>query len=160
MSQLHEAFDAEKYPGDDDILHCSYDKRWGGTLDGPCRECAEVVQYFRGKGQYGHNSKQLGWVSYGLVSFTPEAFIYWLPSFIEVAALIPKEADSVSESLEFRFESVDSKEWQDSHIGNLNTHQLTAVKEFFLIQRVRKEVDEETLKSITLTLKKFNDKSS
>ena len=160
MSELHEAFDAEKYPGDENILHCSYDKHWGGTLDGPCRECVEVVQYFRGKDQYGHNPKHLGWVSFGLVSFTPEAFIYWLPSFIEVAALIPKEADSVSESLEFRFESVESKEWQDSHIGKLNTQQLAAVKEFFLIQSARKEVDKETLTSILLTLDKFNDKNS
>jgi hypothetical protein len=158
LNQLHAAFDSEDCPKIEDIIHCSYDKRWGGTLDGPCRECSEVVDYFNGKGQYQHNPIRLGWVAFGLNSFTPEAFIYWLPAFIEAAILHPKEADSALESLEFRFESLDSVEWQDSHIGKLSRDQLDVLKNFFQLQhRNRKnEVDQKVLQNIMATLEKYS----
>ena len=160
LIRLHETFDTEEFPGNENIIHCSHDKRWGGTLDGPCRECSEVVEYFKGKGQYQHNPVQLSWVAFGLSPFTTEAFVYWLPSFIEAVMLHPNEADGAAESLEFRFESLDSEEWQNSHIGKLSQKQLGVLKEFFLIQRERRELDEEAFTNIMATLGKYASKSS
>ncbi len=158
LNQLHDAFDSDNYPGDENIVHCSYDKRWGGTLDGPCRECSEVVDYFDGKGQYQHNPKELGWVAFGLKPFTPKAFIYWLPAFIEAALLHPKEVDRVLESLEFRFESLESEEWQDSHIGKLSQAQLDVVRNFFQLQS--KNSGDKVIKNIMATLDKYVAKCS
>ena len=160
IKEVYSAFQGIAYPGDKNIIHCTYDKEWGGTLDGPCRECSEVVEYFRGKGQYGHNPKELGWVAFGLVPFTPEAFSYWLPAFIEASVLHPKDADSVTESLEFRFESLESEEWQKSHIGKLSKAQLDVIGKFFSILKDRQEIDKVEYVSTMVTLSKFYGESS
>ncbi|MCU7837121.1 MAG: hypothetical protein KZQ83_17985 [gamma proteobacterium symbiont of Taylorina sp.] len=158
ISELREAFKREVYPGEKDILHCSYDKAWGGTLDGPCRECSEVVSYFKNMGQYGHPPRKLGWVAFGLTKLTPEAFAFWLPSFIETSVLYGVEADSVIESLEFRFESLESKEWQDSHIGKLSKEQLIVIKKFFSLSLEKNLTDDDLYNSSICTLEYYEKK--
>jgi hypothetical protein len=159
LDQLHSAFDSERRPGNEDIVHCSYDKRWGGTLDGPCRECSEVVEYFADKGQYQHDPVQLGWVAFGLAPFTPEAFVYWLPGFLEAVVLHSRHAGGVAESLEFRFESTETEGWQQSHIGKLSRDQLDVLKTFFRLQRARNEIDEEVFGNVIETLNEFSAKN-
>jgi len=51
----------------------------------------------------GHIPGELGWMSFALAVFTPEAFSYWLPAFLEGAIIDPDEGWSVVESLLFRF---------------------------------------------------------
>jgi hypothetical protein len=155
LIQLRNAFKSVPYPGDDHIVHCSYDKEWGGSIDGPCVECSEVVQYFRGKPQLGHDPKDLSWVAFGLQAFTPQAFCYWLPSFIEAAILHPQDAWGAVESIEFRFQSNESEAWQSAHIGSLNTVQLDFMARFFERQRDCKEISEKENFTFQNTLQKF-----
>jgi hypothetical protein len=137
IARIEEAFAKVPYPGDEHILHCSYDKQWGGTLNGPCRECAEAIQYFKGKGQMAHVPGELGWMSFALASFTPEAFSYWLPAFLEVAISNPEEGWSVAESLLFRFQSLQSKQWQIERFKKLSNEQLNVVEDYFELEKER-----------------------
>jgi hypothetical protein len=137
VTRIKEAFAKVPYPGDEHILHCSYDKQWGGTLDGPCRECGEAIEYFKTKRQMAHVPGELGWMSFALASFTPEAFFYWLPAFLEVAIIDPEEGWSVSESLLFRFQSLESEQWQTERFKKLSNEQLKVVKDYFELVRER-----------------------
>ena len=128
---VRSAFATVSYPGDEDIVHCEYDRRWGGTLGGPCRECAEIVDFFRERATKGHRAAQLSWTRHALKPFTPAAFRYWLPTFINAALSKSEYAGNIRESIEFRFNSRESIEWQDEHIGVLTKTQLEAVEAYF-----------------------------
>src|SRR5262245_16053555 len=104
IHDIYEAFSNRKYPGDNEIVHCEYDARWGGTLHGPCRECKEA--------------------------FAPYAFLFWLPSFLAAAVRDPREADIVLDSLEFRFRPPrDAAEiqWQKSRLPLLSDREIDVV---------------------------------
>lgn len=58
------AFSDVPYPGDENIVPRSYDRRWGGSLLGPCRECQEVVEYSVGKKSYDHDSELISGVAF------------------------------------------------------------------------------------------------
>jgi hypothetical protein len=49
IGTISTAFESRRYPGDESISRCTYDKRNGGTYDGPCWECQEMAEYFKGK---------------------------------------------------------------------------------------------------------------
>jgi len=49
FSQIQSAFAKRPHPGDENITHCSYETKNGGTLDGPCWECEEMSNFFRRK---------------------------------------------------------------------------------------------------------------
>ncbi len=135
MARIKEAFAKVSYPGDEHIVHCSYDKRWGGSLNGPCRECGEAIEYFKGKGQMAHVPEELGWMSFALASFTPEAFSYWLPAFLEVAISSPEE--ECSESLLFRFQSVQSEQWKRERFKKLSNEQIKVMEDYFELKKER-----------------------
>jgi hypothetical protein len=137
IARIAKAFSQVSYPGDEHIVHCSYDKQWGGTLDGPCRECGEAIDYFKGKRQKAHIPAELGWMSFALAVFTPEAFSYWLPSFLEVAIIDPDEGGSVFESLLFRFQSLESIQWQTERFKKLTDEQLKVVEDYFELEKER-----------------------
>jgi hypothetical protein len=143
LAQIKEAFENVAYPGDEHIVHCLYDKRWGGTLDGPCRECGEAIEYFKGKGQRAHVPEELSWVSFALASFTPEAFFYWLPAFLEVAII--DHANLVGDSLLFRFQSLESEQWQTERFKRLTDEQLKAVEDYFEFDNERQLRGAETI---------------
>ena len=73
-------------------------------------------------------------MSFALASFTPEAFFYWLPAFLEVAIIDPEEGWSVSESLLFRFQSLESEQWQTERFTKLCNEQLKVVKDYFELE--------------------------
>lgn len=132
---IREAFAAVPYPGDEHIVHCEFDKRWGGSMDGPCRECAEVVELLRRVRVLRRKPEDLSYVSFALASVTDEAFAYLLPVFLIAALESPKEAGGVLESLEFRL-APDSDSADSSRISRrlamLSVPQLEAVKSYFL----------------------------
>ena len=68
---------------------------------------------------------------HALKPFTPAAFRYWLPTFINAALSKSEYAGNIRESIEFRFNSRESIEWQDEHIGVLTKTQLEAVEAYF-----------------------------
>ena len=99
IAQVEAAFAGTAYPGDADIVHCAYDKHWGGELDGPCRECAEVVDAFRGMPSVGVPTATVRSVSFALKSFSDAAFVYWLPSYLIAGLVSPAEADLALDSV-------------------------------------------------------------
>jgi hypothetical protein len=131
LRRVYDAFADTVYPGDEDIIHCEYDELWGGTLDGPCRECDEVVEFFCGSGNRSLDPVGLDWVAFGLASFTKEAFHFWLPAFIEAAILHPEECSHVSESLQFRFALRFGDERYAERLSVLSEHQFDAVAMYF-----------------------------
>jgi len=131
---VQDAFAAETYPGDNHIVDCEYDREWGGTLDGPCRECSEVVNYFCERPNKRHGIEKVNGVRFALHPFTPAAFRYWLPTFIGLALSSSEYAGNIRESIEFRFDSSEATQWQDEHIGTLTKKQLEAVEAYFKFQ--------------------------
>jgi hypothetical protein len=126
IRQIYQAFRARSYPGDDDIVRCEYDRRWGGSWDGPCRECSEVADYFRGKGNKALEVDKLAFLSFGLIHMSDAAFLFWLPSYL--AAGIRATSDSnVLEGLEFRFfppRTSASERWQHDRLPLLSAEEL------------------------------------
>ncbi|MCR9104470.1 MAG: hypothetical protein NXI15_04195 [Gammaproteobacteria bacterium] len=131
FSKCKITFTERQYPGDENIVHCTYDKKYGGEFDGPCRECTEVVEVFTGKPKFGNKHNWMLGSEFGLASITPQAFFYYLPSAIEMVLHGLDRTGSVAETLEFRFRGLDSEEWQNSHIGGLTDSELDCVKAYF-----------------------------
>jgi hypothetical protein len=133
IQQTYRAFRAHAYPGDDAIMRCEYDRRWGGSLDGPCRECSEVADYFRGKGNKALGVRALSFVSFGLVNMSDAAFLFWLPSYL-VAGIRAQPSYTVLEGLEFRFRKPQSDaeaKWQEARIPLLSREELAATVRAF-----------------------------
>jgi hypothetical protein len=154
------AFLAVPYPGDEHIVHCEYDRRWGGTLDGPCRECAEIVDYFRARATKGHHAGQLSFLRHALKPFTPAAFCYWLPTFINSALSKSEYAGNIKESIEFRFESSESIQWQDQHIGALTKQQLRAIESYFEFQLDQPSEHKPFVEDCLRTISRYNSMES
>jgi len=149
------AFADEQYPGDENIVHCEYDHQWGGTLNGPCRECSEVVNYFRKKSNKRHRIEKVSWVRFALHPFTPAAFRYWLPSFITLALTSSEYAAGIRESIGFRFESEEDRRWQDEHIGALSKKQLEAVETYFEFQLTQPSEYEPSVQDCLRTVRRY-----
>lgn len=133
IHQIYLAFGARSYPGDDEIMRCEYDRRWGGGLDGPCRECSEVADYFRGKGNKRLGVKGLSFLSFGLMHMSDEAFLFWLPSYL-VAGIRASPSYNVLEGLEFRFRAPQTHKearWQHDRISLLSQQELAATVRAF-----------------------------
>jgi hypothetical protein len=157
IRDIYAAFSHRKYPGDDEIVHCEYDARWGGTLQGPCRECKEVVDYFKRKDNRRLAAHKLRGISFGLFSLAPQAFLFWLPSFLAAAVRDPREADMVLGSLEFRFRpprgSAEAR-WQKTRLPLLSERQIDVVIRCFQYLRERGLMDTRTISSIIDVLNK------
>jgi hypothetical protein len=149
------AFAAETYPGDNHIVHCEYDREWGGTLDGPCRECSEVVDYFHGRSRKRHRIEKVHWVKFALRPFTPAAFRYWLPTFITLALSSSEYAGGIGESIEFRFDSSEATQWQDDHIGTLKREQLEALEAYFKFQYTQPSEHKPSVEDCLRTISRY-----
>src|SRR3712207_3702286 len=94
---IREAFAAVPYPGDENVVHCEFDMRWGGSMDGPCRECTEVLDFVRRVRVLRRKPNDLSYMSFALASVTDEAFVYLLPVFLTAALESPQQAGGVLE---------------------------------------------------------------
>jgi hypothetical protein len=157
IRDIYAAFSNRRYPGDNEIVHCEYDARWGGKLPGPCRECSEVVDYFKGKSNRRLAARKLRGISFALFTLAPQAFLFWLPSFLAAAVRDPREADVVLGSLEFRFrpprDSVEAR-WQKTRLPLLSESQIDVVNRCFQHLCERELMDTRTLSSIVDVLNK------
>jgi hypothetical protein len=109
IARIEAAFSGVPYPGDFQIVRCEYDKAWGGSQDGPCPECAEVVSGFAGENQFHVAPGKLSWLSFSLKSFSDGAFLYWLPAFLIAGATHPTEAGMAIDSVAHVFTPVASQ---------------------------------------------------
>ncbi|MEP6662647.1 MAG: DUF6714 family protein [Verrucomicrobiota bacterium] len=91
---IQAAFDAVPYPGDHNIIHCSYN----------CRLCQEVVEYFKGKGQSDHSIEELRDHHIALSLFTPAAFQYFLPAFMLASLESYDQIHLLPDSIRFHFD--------------------------------------------------------
>ena len=136
VADIEEAFADAAYPGDNDIVRCEHDKRWGGTLPGPCMECSEVVDEFRGTNNRGQHAAKLRGVAFALKSFSDAAFVYWLPSFLIAAVTDPHEADFAIDSITEVFTPPEAAAERRVRFraGVLSGRQLHAVERYFRYQ--------------------------
>src|SRR4029434_5971924 len=49
VEHIRDAFSWRPYPGDDNLVGCRHDKRYGGDSDGPCASCVALRSDLRGK---------------------------------------------------------------------------------------------------------------
>src|ERR1700704_1977985 len=91
---IEEAFAGVDYPGDGNITRCPYN----------CTECTRVALYFKGKGQAGHNEEDLRAFHVALSLFTPEAFQYFLPSFMVMSLNSYEKGAIIPDAIRFHFE--------------------------------------------------------
>ncbi|MCX7885659.1 MAG: hypothetical protein N3B01_00170 [Verrucomicrobiae bacterium] len=67
---IETAFENVSYPGDANIIRCS------------CYLCRAAAKYFRGTRWQTHTLKRLCEYQLAISSFTPEAFLYFLPAYM------------------------------------------------------------------------------
>jgi hypothetical protein len=91
---IEAAFADVSYPGDSNITKCPYN----------CAECTRVALYFKGKGQDGHAEEDLRANHVALSLFTPEAFHYFLPSFMLMSLNSYEKGDIIPDAIRFHFE--------------------------------------------------------
>lgn len=111
IADIEAAFRSRAQPTADNITRCSYDKRNGGELDGPCYECAEMAEFFAGKDWTQLTATDLFQNGQADGLFTVEAYCYFLPAFLSTALTDPKELDVCCEHLEYRFGAKPDDSW-------------------------------------------------
>jgi hypothetical protein len=131
LEKVRGAFVEAERPNREDIIHCDFDRSHGGVLHGPCAECLEVIEFFDTRPNSGLSPEAVSDVAFGLASFTPSAFRYWLPAFVEVALINSDEGWRARESLEFRFQSLESEAWQAARFAILGREELSAMRCYF-----------------------------
>lgn len=103
VGQITQAFAWRPYPGDDNIVRCTYEKRHGGTLDGPCGECAELREYFCGKSWRNLKADELRYYGQTDFLFSVKGYCFFLPAYLIAAIDEPDNLDVCVEYLTFRF---------------------------------------------------------
>lgn len=103
IGDIAAAFRDRVQPAADNITRCSYEKRYGGELDGPCYECAEMAEFFADKSWADLSARELFENGKYDVLFTVEAYCYLLPAYLSTALTDPHELDVCLEHLEYRF---------------------------------------------------------
>src|SRR5579862_6719575 len=91
---IEEAFASVPYPGDENITRCPY----------RCAECSRVAAYFKGKTWSDHKAEDLRAYHMALSLFTPEAFQYFLPSFMLVSMDAYEKGDLIPDAIRLHFE--------------------------------------------------------
>ena len=91
---IKSAFATVPYPGDTNITRCPY----------RCRPCQEIADYFKGKTWEGHAIEDLRDHHTALSLFTPEAFHYFLPTYMLASLEANDIINILPDSIRFHFE--------------------------------------------------------
>lgn len=91
---IAEAFAGVPYPGDNNITRCPYN----------CSECRRMAEFFKGRESTGYTLEELREHHVALSLFTPEAFHFFLPAFMEVSVDKYEKGDVIPDSIRFHFE--------------------------------------------------------
>ncbi|MEO6034115.1 MAG: DUF6714 family protein [Verrucomicrobiota bacterium] len=110
------------YPGDSNITHCPYH----------CRPCQEIADYFKSKTWEGHLVEDLRDHHTALSLFTPEAFQYFLPTFM--LASLDSYDDKVNilpDAIRFDFEfNLDHRDYFLVRVNRFSAAQRKVIVEF------------------------------
>ncbi len=119
---IQTAFSEVPYPGDNNIIHCSYN----------CRPCQEIIDYFKGKTQSGHSVEDLRDHHTALSLFTPEAFQFFLPAYM-LASLESYDAiHLLPDSIRFHFDfNLEHRDHFRIRLEHFSPSQREVIIEFF-----------------------------
>ena len=76
-------------------------------------------------------------MAFALHSFSPEAFLYWLPAFLIACVEDPDEASQAIDSVEYRFRAPTTPQedvWQAARLPRLSEEQLAVLVAYFEYQ--------------------------
>lgn len=135
VSQIENAFADRAYPGDENITHCTYDKKYGGQFDGPCPECRGMSAFFRAKSWKQLRAAELRRYGQPVAQFTIKAYCYLLPAYMIASLREPEDLDVCVDVLTYRLGPKPDYEFgQDELRGTLAElcrAELSAALEYF-----------------------------
>lgn len=139
IQMIAEAFKDRLRPCDDDITHCSYDTKYGGSYEGPCWECEQMAEYFRGRSWRDLSAEELRVNGQADCLFTVEAYCYFLPAYLIAAVRNPDELDVCVGRLAYRFGAERTEEYRahrlDLILNQLSDREVEAVLAYFVFAR-------------------------
>lgn len=139
IQMIEEAFKDRLRPGDDDITHCSYDTKYGGGYDGPCWECEDMAEYFRGRSWRDLSALELRVKGQTECLFTVEAYCYFLPAYLTVAVRNSDELDVCVGHLAYQFGADRTQEYTAHRLelilNELSNREVEAVLAYFVFSR-------------------------
>lgn len=144
VATISTGFESRRYPGDDNITHCAYDKRNGGAYESPCWECQEMAEYFKGKSWRELSGHELRRYGDNDALFTVTAYCYFLPAHLVAAIREPEDLDDCVDHLTYRFSPKVDEEWGQQRLAligtELTTGEIRVLLEYFQFA-LRKERD-------------------
>ena len=118
---IQAAFADVPYPGDNNITHCPYH----------CRPCQEIADYFKGKTWEGHSEEELRDHHTALSLFTPEAFQYFLPTFMLASLESYDKVHILPDAIRFDFEfNLDHRDYFLVRVNRFTAAQRNVIIEF------------------------------
>ena len=115
------AFADVPYPGDNNITHCPYH----------CRPCQEIADYFKGRTWEGHSVEELRDHHTALSLFTPEAFQYFLPTFMLASLDSYDKVNILPDAIRFDFEfNLDHRDYFLVRVNRFSPGQRNVIIEF------------------------------
>ena len=115
------AFANVPYPGDNEITRCPY----------RCRPCQEIADYFKGTTWDSHQIDDLRDHHTALSLFTPEAFHYFLPTFMLAALEAHDIVHILPDAIRFPFEfNLDHRDYFPVRFTKFSEEQRKVIIEF------------------------------
>jgi len=99
IDEIASAFPLEPIPVEDDLTHCSHEKRYGGAYGGPCDDCSEIAEFFAGKRWNQPTVLEYRRFCDAITLMTQEAFNYYLPGWMTASLIHCEDADVVPDYL-------------------------------------------------------------
>lgn len=119
IALIDDAFDKRPRPDDWDITHCTYDKKYGGSFNGPCGECARMSAFFKGKSWRHLTGKELHREGQSAGLFTVPAYCYFLPAFLIAAIREREDADVCVDHLAYTFGPKSDNKWATDRAAHI-----------------------------------------
>lgn len=132
IDEIAAAFPLEPIPAEDDLTHCTYEKRYGGTYGGPCDDCSEIAEFFAGKRWNEPTVLEYRRFCDAITLMTQNAFNYYLPGWLTASLIHCEDADVVPDYLLYAMSGaagIDEARIERCYY-TLNVKQLLCVKRF------------------------------
>ena len=141
VSRIRQAFSTRPHPGADNIARCGYDKKNGGTYDGPCWECQDMTDYFGHRSWPEVPARELRRHGSADAQFEVDAYCYFLPGFLVAAINSPAELDVCVNHIVYRFGPKPDDDWGQNRLAavtsNLSGVELQALLDYLRYTRAR-----------------------
>jgi hypothetical protein len=132
IDEIAAAFPLEPIPAEDDLTHCTYDKKYGGSLAGPCSDCCEIADFFAGKPWNQPSVLEYRRFCDAITLMTQTAFNYFLPGWMTASLIHCEDADVIPDYLLYAMSGtagIDESRIERCY-DTLNITQLLCIKRF------------------------------